>query len=77
MTPDEYEAQEGIRQAKEIAAHLGLEIANMTDSAKIGIYSAAITYAGFCAMHGVSLHSAIEVLMSIYKQLDGDRGPMQ
>lgn len=72
MTHDEEEAQEGIRQAKYIAAHLGLEIANMTESAKVAIYSAAITYASFCAMHGVGLHQALELLMSIYKQIDRD-----
>ena len=80
MNRDEDEAREGIRQAKMIAAHLGIEIANNTDSARVGVYAAAITYAGFCAMHGVSLHSALELLMNLYKQLDQmneDFGPMQ
>lgn len=80
MTPDEQEAQEGIRQAKRIAEHLGAEIVANTDSTRVGIYAAAITYAGMCAMHGVSLHSAIDVLMGLYKQLDQDSqdmGPMQ
>ena len=80
MKDEQMEAQEGIRQAKEIAAQLGVEIATRTDSARVGVYAAAITYAGFCAMHGVSLHSSLELLMNLYKQLDRmneDLGPMQ
>lgn len=70
MTPEEKEAAEGIRQAKNIAEEMGIALAHHTDSAKVAIYASAITFAGMCVSSNVSMHSAVSLLMSIYKEMD-------
>lgn len=70
MTPEENEAAEGIRQAKNIAEEMGIALAHHTDSAKVAIYASAITFAGMCVSNNVSMHSAVSLLMSIYKEMD-------
>lgn len=81
MTPEDIEASKGIQQAKDIAEEMGIALATRTDNAKVGIYAAAIMYAGLCVSSGVGLHAAINLLMSIYKEMDQvdqtERGPLQ
>lgn len=69
MTPED-QAQEGIRQAKAVAEQMAIAMHENTDNAKVAVYASAIAFAGICAMQGVGLHTAINLFMSIYKQID-------
>ena len=72
MTPEEMEAAEGIRQAKQAAEQIAIAMHEGTDNAKVAICALAINFAGLCAMQGVSMHTAINLFMSIYKQMEMD-----
>lgn len=69
MTPEE-QAEIGMSQSKLIAEQMATLLLNSTDSSKVAVYAAAITFAGICSSEGVSMHTAINVFMSIYKQID-------
>lgn len=71
MTPEE-QAEIGINQSKQIAEQMATLLLNSTDSSKVAVYAAAITYAGICTSEMVSMHTAINLFMNIYKQINGD-----
>lgn len=71
MTPEE-QAEIGMQQSKQIAEQMATLLLNSTDSSKVAVYAAAITYAGICTSERVSMHTAMNVFMSIYKQINGD-----
>jgi len=75
MKPEDKDrAMDGINQAKTIAGELGIAITELTDNPKVAIYSLAISYATFCAIHDVSEHQAIDLFMSIYRQVNQGAG---
>lgn len=75
MKPEDKDrAMDGINQAKTIAGELGITVTSHTDNAKVAIYALAISYASFCAIHDVGEHQAIDLFMSIYRQVNQGAG---
>ncbi len=69
MTPNQQSAAEGIAEAKQIAQEVGIAVTELTDNSRVAIYATAISYASFCAIHDVSEDLAIELLVSVYRQI--------
>ena len=71
ITPEERrEAIEGLQEAKWLAKELAEHIVESTDSARVGIFAAGMLFGSLSAMQGMSMHSAISVLMQVYKNAE-------
>ena len=69
MNREEMEIEEGMRQAKLIAMQMGEALVNQVDSSRVAVYASAIVYAGMCSSAGVSMHTAVDLFMTIFKDM--------
>lgn len=74
MTPQDQHAIESMHKSKLIAEKMGEVMGAETDSARVAVMASAILYAGSCCMAGVSVHQAVELFMTLYKDFDGATG---
>ena len=78
MNREEMEIEVGMRQAKLIAASMGEALVSQVDSSRVAVYASAIVYAGMCASAGVSMHTAVDLFMTIFKDMQQfEEGPLQ
>ena len=71
MTPEEFrEAKQGLQESKWLSKELAEHIVASTDSARVGIFASGILFASLAAMNGMSMHSAISLVMQIYKDVE-------
>lgn len=70
-TPEEVrEAKEKMQEAKWLASELAEHTVSSTNSSRVGILSAGILFSSLAAMNGMSMHSAISLVMQIYKDVE-------
>jgi len=70
-TPEEErEAREKQPEAKWLAKELAEHILASTDSTRVAIFASGILFSSLSAMNGLSMHSAISLVMQIYKDAE-------
>lgn len=70
MTPEDKKMHADVVMAKAIAVDMGEALVNQAKSGRVAVYTSAIVFAGMCNSAGVGMHQAIDLFMSIYKDME-------